>query len=143
MKAKEYLRQVEKLDAIITNKLIEKAQWYNTALNVTANTDGERVQSSGVQSKMAEAINKCVDMEREIDSIVDRLIAVKKDVVSTIERVDNPTEYNILHKRYIQYIPLKDIANQYDKDYGWATTCHGRALKSVQNILDKRLDKIG
>lgn len=138
MDAKCYLTQVARLDTIIQNKLIEKAQWYDIALGITANMSGERVQSSGAKSKMAEAVEKCVDMEAEIDRLVDRLIDTKKEVVATIEQVENPTEYDVLHKRYIQKMGLQEIADAYGKEYGWATTTHGRALKSVQAILDRR-----
>ena len=136
MKAQDFLRQVRKLDLQITNKLIEKQQWRDIALGITANMDGERVQSSGGKSKMADAVNKCVDIEAEIDNLVDRLIDVKKEVIQAIEQLDSPTEYDVLHRRYIQFQGLQDIADHYRKDYGWATTTHGRALKSLQEILD-------
>ena len=136
MKAQDFLRQVRKLDLQITNKLIEKRQWRDIALGITANMDGERVQSSGAKSKMADAVNKCVDIEAEIDNLVDKLIDVKKEVIQTIERLDSPTEYDVLHRRYIQFMSLQDIADHYKKDYGWATTTHGRALKNLQSLLD-------
>lgn len=136
--AKAYLRQVEKIDAKIRNKLIEQQQWRDIALGITANMDGEKVQSSGAQSKMANAVDKCVDMEAEINSLIDGLILVKREVIATIEQLDSPTEYNVLHMRYIQFIDLLDIADHYGKEYGWASTTHGRALKNVQNILDER-----
>lgn len=138
MKAQDFLRQVRKLDLQITNKLIEQQQWKDIALGITANMDGERVQSSGSKSKMANAVEKCVDMETEIDSLIDKLIDVKKEVIQTIERLDSPTEYDVLHRRYIQFLSLQEIADHYRKDYGWATTTHGRALKSLQEILDER-----
>ncbi len=136
--AQIFLEQVEKLDVRITNKLIEKQQWHDIALGITANMEGERVQSSGSQSKMADAINKCVDMEAEIDRLVDILIETKKEVIQTIEQVDSPIEYNLLHLRYIQFKDLQEIADHYGKEYGWATTTHGRALKNVQRIIDKK-----
>lgn len=136
--AKEYLKQVEKLDIRIKNKLIEQQQWREIALGITANMDGERVQSSGAKSKMADAVAKCVDIEAEINSLVDILIDTKKVVIQTIERLDSATEYNLLHLRYIQFKSLQEIADQYGRDYGWATTTHGRALKSLQTILDGR-----
>lgn len=136
--AQVFLEQCERLDARIKNKLIEKQQWKDIALGITADMDGERVQSSGAKSKMADAINKCVDMEAEIDSLIDQLIDTKKDVIQTIEQLYSPTEYNVLHMRYIQYMSLQEIADHYGKDYGWATTTHGRALKSVQDILDRK-----
>lgn len=138
VESKEFLKQVEKLDLRIKNKLIEQVQWREVALGITANMDGERVQATSGKSKMADAIDKCVDMEYEIDSLIDELIDKKKEVIAVIERLDSATEYNILHLRYIQYKSLQEIADQYDRDYGWVTTCHGRALKNVQKILDER-----
>lgn len=138
MDAKEYLKQVERLDVQIRNKLIEQKQWRDIALGITANMDGERVQSSGAKSKMADAIGRCVDMEVEIDSLIDNLVDLKKEVIQTIERLDSATEYDVLHRRYIQFQDLQEIADHYGKEYGWATTTHGRALKSVQSILDER-----
>ena len=133
------LEQPEKLDIQIRNKLIEKKQWHDIALGITANMEGERVQASGARSKMAEAVDKCVDMEAEIDSLVDELIDTKKEVIQTIEQLDSPIEYNVLHMRYIQYLSLQEIADHYHKDYSWATTTHGRALKSVRKVMEKRL----
>lgn len=138
MDAKLFLRQVESLDTRIKNKLIEIQQWRDIALGITANMDGERVSSSGgSKSKMADAIDKCVDMEAEVNRLIDELIDAKRDVIATIELLDNPTEYDVLHKRYIQFLSLQEIAGIYKKEYGWATTTHGRALKNVQNILNR------
>ena len=137
-KAQLYLERVEMIDSIIKNKLIEQQQWKDIALGITANMGGERVQSSGSQSKMADAIEKCVDMETEIDGLVDKLIETKKEVIQTIEQLDSPIEYNILHMRYIQFKDLQSIADHYHKEYGWATTTHGRAIANVQRILDEK-----
>jgi DNA-directed RNA polymerase specialized sigma subunit len=136
--AQVFLEQVERLDARITNKLIEKQQWKDIALGITANMDGERVQSSGAKDKMASAVERCVDMESEIDSLVDNLIEIKKEVIQTIEQLYSPTEYKLLHLRYIQYVPLKDIADMWGVEYTNVTTTHGRALKNVQDIIDKK-----
>lgn len=136
METKEFLKQPKKLDLQIKNKLIEQQQWRDLALGITANVSGERVQSSGSQQKMEDAITKCVDMEAEIDRLVDQLIDKKKEVIQTIEKLDSPTEYNVLHMIYIQYQTLQDVADHYKKDYGWATTTHGRALKSVQKVRE-------
>ena len=135
--AKSYLQQVERLDALIENKLIEKKQWEDMALGITASIGGERVQASGSQQKMADAVVKCIDIETEIDRLIDELINTKKSVIATIEKLPNPTEYKILHMRYIQNIGLADIAEMLNREYTTITTTHGRALKNVQNILDR------
>ena len=84
------------IDSILTNKLIEQRQWKDVALGITANMGGERVQSSGSKSKMADALDKCVDMEAEIDAQVDRLIAAKREVIATIEKLDSPISYTAI-----------------------------------------------
>ena len=137
MKAIDYLKQIEKLDTLIQNKSAEKARWKDVALGVTTTTDGERVKSSGSQQKMADAVNRYVDIEREIDSSVDRMVDLKKEIIRTIEQL-NPTEYDVLHKRYIQNMTFDEIAEAKRKSKSWATTVHGRALQSVQRILDDR-----
>ena len=136
--AKDFLKQVKILDVRIENKLIERQQWHDLALSITANMSGEVVQSSGSQSKMADALNACVDMEGEIFREVISLREKKKKVTETIERLDSPTEYDVLHMRYIQHKSLQDVADKYKKDYGWSTTVHGRALKNVQALLDAK-----
>lgn len=135
--AKEFLSQVKKLDLMIKNKLIEKQQWKDIALGITANMDGERVQSSGSQQKMSDAIVKCVDMEAEINSLVDKLIDIKREVIYTIEQLESPTQYNVLHMIYIQDKTLQEVADEYNMSYDWAATTHGRALKNVREIREK------
>lgn len=137
MEAKQFLREVERIDLRIKNKLIEQRQWRDIALGITANMGGERVQASGSQSKMSDAVIKCVDCEQEIERLIDELIDIKKRVIEAIEKVESPVEYDVLHRKYIQFQTLQEIADHYGYDYGWATTNHGRALKSLQAILDK------
>lgn len=134
-----FLARVEMIDALVENKLIEQRQWKDLARSITANMDGEKVKSSStVTSKMEEAVIKCVMVEEEIAAAVEKLIAEKKKVVRTIEELYSPTEYRVLHMRYIQYISLADIAEKMNKDYTWVTTVHGRAVKHVQDLLDRR-----
>ena len=147
MNAKNFLKQLKKLDKMIENKILEKAQWRSIAVGTTSSSQSvkingvlhnmEKVQSSGNQQKMADAIDRYVDIESEINQCIDRLIDTKKDVINVIEQL-NTTEYDLLHKVYVQYLTLEDVADAYDKTYSWATTVHGRALKHVQKILDER-----
>lgn len=136
-KAQKFLERVEMIDTIIENKLIEQRQWKALAYSITANMEGERVQSSGSKSKMADAVIKCLTLADEIPECVDKLIAEKQKVVQTIEKLYSPTEYKILHLRYIQYIPLSQIAEKLDWEYSRVTTAHGRAVKNVERIMNR------
>lgn len=147
MKAKEFLNQVKKWDTIIENKMIERQQWKDIAMSTTAQGTNitingiiqsmERVQSTANPQKMADAINRYVDIEKEINQCIDALVDAKKEVVGVIEQLA-ATEYDILHKVYVQHLTLYDVADKYNKTYSWVTTVHGRALKNVQIILDER-----
>lgn len=139
MDAKQFLNQLKKLDKMIENKIAEKARWKTMATKTTAQISGERIQSSGSKQKMADAVGSYLDIEREIDEQVDKLYDTRQEVISVIEKL-NTTEYDLLHKVYVQYLSLYDLADMYGKTYSWATTVHGRALKNVQKILDERDD---
>lgn len=137
MEAKQFLNQLKKLDKMIENKLAEKARWKTMATGTTANIGGERVQSSGSKQKMADAVGRYVDIEKEIDEQIDKLVDTRQEVISVIEKL-NTTEYDLLHKVYVQYLSLYEVASMYKNTYSWATTVHGRALKNVQKILNER-----
>lgn len=137
MNAKEFLLQIKKLDRMIENKQIEVQQLKELAENTSTSMSGERVQSSGNPHRIADAIGKYIDIEREIMRRVDDLVNIRCEVIAVIEQL-NAVEYDILHKIYVQNLTFYDVADYYDKTYSWATTVHGRALKQVQNILDER-----
>lgn len=137
MKAKDYLRQLKMLDRLIENKLAEKEQWKAMATSTTQQLTADRVQTSGNPQKMADAVCKIIEIEAEIDACIDNLVDTKRDVIKTLERL-NPTEYDLLHKVYVQFFTFDDVAVKKGKSYSWVTTVHGRALKNVQRILDER-----
>ena len=141
-KAQEYLEQVDKLNAMIENKMAESAQWRGIALGVTGCSEGERVQASGSQQKMADAIDRVVDLQTEINGLIDRLIGTKQEIIRTIELL-TATEYDVLHKRYIQGMTFDEIGAAKGKSKSWATTVHGRALQNLNMILDERGCKDG
>ena len=137
MNAKEFLLQIKKLDKLIENKLVEIQQWKDIAANSTTNMTGEKVDSTPNPRRTEDAICKYIDLEAEARNDFDRFIKAKNDVISVIEQL-NATEYDFLHKVYVQDFTLQDVADRYDMSYNWATTTHGRALKHVQIILNRR-----
>lgn len=141
MKAKDYLLQVMKIDKMIENKMYEKEHWFTMATKTTQASEGERVQTSGSSQRMADSVEKYVQIEKEIDEAIDCYINKKMEVISTIEQL-NYQEYDILHKVYIQGLKLYDVAEIYGKTYSWVTQLHGIALKNLQRILDKRCEKV-
>lgn len=140
--ARIYMLQLKKLNLQIENKLAEQQQIRAMALNITSRSDGDRVQSSSNPQKMAGAVEKLVDLEGEINDAVDALCSKRKEIIETIEQL-KPAEYDLLFHVYVLYSSLAAYAELRGKEYTWATTLHGRALKNVQAILsEKRMPKI-
>lgn len=135
--AQKFLEQY-KFNAVKTEcKLEERRFWHDLSLSITGQMGGERVQSSGDSDKMAKARDICMDMESEILEQVIKLASKQKEVTGVLAQLDNPTEYKLLHQRYIQFKELSVIADNFNSDYTWVTTCHGRALKSIEAILER------
>lgn len=137
MRAKDFLSQIAMLDTMIENKRAEVQRWKDIANNTCANMSGERVGSSGNHDMVANAICTYLDIEREE---IDTLLAKRKDIIGVIEKL-SPVEYDLLHKVYVQYFTLKEVAYMKKKSYSWATTTHEKALNNVQKILNKRSEQ--
>jgi hypothetical protein len=133
LQAIKYLRQIEKYNRLIENKAVEREQLRSIAYGITAKSDGERVQSSGNQQKMATAIERMVDLERQIESFE----AAKAEIIGTIEQLE-AIEYDILHKVYVQGYELKEIDIK-GYSYSWVKKKHREAISHVQRILDDRV----
>jgi uncharacterized protein YukE len=137
MQAKTYLKQIKKLNTLIENKKIEIEQLQAAAEGASSSLFSERVQTSVNPDRMANAIGKYIELEKELEKRLQELISVRQEIISTIEQLDT-VEYDTLHMIYVQNLTFYDVSAKYDKSYSWSTTIHGRALKSVQKILDKR-----
>jgi DNA-directed RNA polymerase specialized sigma24 family protein len=134
-KAKRFLGQIERLDCKITNKLAEIEQWKSIALGTTARLT-ERVQTSGSKDKMADAVNRYVEIEKEINKYIDELVDKRMEVIGVIEQLKT-RHYDILHKRYIQKLDYYQIAEIYDKSYTNTTSLHGRALVELEKLIER------
>ena len=153
--ARDFLLQIQRCDRMVNNKLAEAAQWKALALNTVSAPPpdtGVRVQSSSNQQKMSAAIDRYVDIEKEIDAYIDRLDVARREVIEIIEKLDT-VQYDVLHKMYVgvvdkndsamrtKYYTLNEIAESYDRSYSWAKGKRGQALKNVQRLLDARANE--
>ena len=135
--SQKFLAGYEMAAVKVECKLAERQQWHDLALSITGQMGGERVQSSGAKDKMAAAVGRCVEMEDEIMRLVDGLAKKQTQIIHAMDQMENPTEYKVLHLRYIQMKELKDIADIFHQTYDWTTTVHGRVRTALQEILDE------
>ena len=141
MDAREYLSQVKYMDQRIKNKLEEIEYWKDQAENpALAPFEAEKVQSTRNISKTADLICKYVDLQQELQQDIEELAAMRKQTIATLEQLPL-NEYDVLYKLYIQYeryYNMQAVADALEKSYSWVTMMHGRALKSLQKLIDER-----
>lgn len=151
MKAQAFLEQIQKLDKMIKNKRNEKERWLMLAMDTSAGAapdTGVRVQSSGSQSRMADAVDRSVDIGREIDEYIHKLSTARQQIIAVIEQLP-VDEYDVLHKLFVgevstdkqgrkhfRYLNLQEAADACGKSYSWARGIKGSALPKVKKIID-------
>lgn len=138
--ARKFLERIKKLDVVIQNKITEKAQWEALALATTSRLSEDKVQTTPNPQRKSEALEKVIDIELEIERLIDRLIYEKREVLQMIEQLP-AIEYDTLHRMYLQYFELSDIAKKHKKSYGWAKNMHYRSLVHLQELLNKEKRK--
>ena len=137
MQAIEYLKQLRSYETIIKNKMFERERWKALAYGTTAHSDGERVQASSNQQKMADAVVKYIEIEQEIGRYIDRLCDKRKGIMDTIALLD-VDEYDVLHQIYVQYKSMKEVAMDLDRSTSWVKHIRKNAINNLQKILDER-----
>lgn len=135
MDAKEYLQQVRNADIEINDKMEELADLEVLATKLGSLSDGDRVQASSSQDKMADIVCRIADLKTEIQAEISRLLELKKQVREVIEKVSEPVLISVLHKRYLQYKSWEQIAVEMNFTYRWCTKLHGKALIEVDGII--------
>lgn len=136
--AKEFLQQVRLYDIQIDSLLEEKAQLESLRDKITSAWGGEHVSGSGNQDKLGDTVAKIIDLERKIDSAVDRFVDKKAEVRAVIEKVKDHAHLELLLKVYIHYETLEKVACEMGYTYRNACYIHGRALQTVEAILAER-----
>lgn len=132
--AKEYLEYVEILDIHIANVQAKIDRYKASAVCITSQMGGERVQGSANKQKIAEAVAKYTDIEK------DELLPLKRqrdDILNTLERVRGRLCYIVLYEHYFQRKSLKRIARERKYSYSHIARKHTEGLAKLQKIIDR------
>ncbi len=133
MIAEKYLSRIEKIDAIISNKVKDYKRWVEIAEGLGDFSVSERVQSSKNLQKIPNAIGRYIDIDREIEA----LKRERLEIINTLEQLPN-TEYELLYQVYVKGYTLKEVADYFDRSYDWVKKRKRKALLMVQAVLDEK-----
>lgn len=136
MGAKEYLQQVRKLDILIGRKIEQRDSLRADTVRITAHSEGERVKSSGNLMRLSDTIAKIIDLEKEIDADIDKLVNLKKEIISVIDSIDHSEMIDLLYRRYLKYEKWEKIAVEMNYNIRWVYRLHGQALKKISEKME-------
>ena len=131
MTVKEYLGQAYRLDQRINSKLEQVASLNDLANKVTTTLTGMPKNPNRATSTMADAVTKIIDLQAEINSDIDRLVDLKREIVAVIKTVDNTEYQTLLEKRYLCFETWEQIA--VDMDY---------SIQHIYRLREKAYEEI-
>ena len=134
MTIKEYLSQAKFLDQRINSKIQQVAALNDLATKATSTLTGMPRNPNHATSTMEEAIAKIIDLQAEINSDIDTLVDLKRDLSATIKAVGNTEYQTVLEKRYLCFQSWEQIAVEMGYDLRWLYRIHGKALDEVQAV---------
>jgi len=139
MTAKEYLNQAYKLDLRIDTKIKQLDNLKDLAVKCTAALSGIPHNPSRSKTRMADTIEKIVDLQNEINTDIDRLIDLKREIVQVIKSVPDPEQQTILEKRYLCYLSWEQIAVDMNYSIQHIFRLHDKALENIKmrvNVIE-------
>ena len=131
MQAKEFLNKIRHIDMMIDCKLEQTSNLRSrlTSINVSM---GERVQSSLDPDKFTNTISKIVELEKEINDDIDKLVDLKSIARKAIESLENDVEKMVLYKRYFENKTFEQISVELNYSWRRIHQFHGDALKKLE-----------
>lgn len=133
MNAKEYLSKLYYLYSKIKEDKKRVERLKEQADKRTSTLSPDKVQTSGSQTKQADAVCEWVDIERQIAEDEAKM----QEIVNTIEQL-KPYESAVLYQRYKYDKSLGEISRDIHRSYSWVSKIHGIGVKKIQYILDER-----
>ena len=132
MTVKEYFRQAYRLDQRINSDLEEVAKLREMATSVGSPGFEEHYNPNRpTEAPFVHGLEKVWEMEQKIDQEIDRLIALKEQIRTVIDRVENADEQMVLRYRYIHNYTWERIGDELFADESTIRRWHGRALQHV------------
>lgn len=131
MTNKERLNQAYHLDLRIESKLQQVESLRALAAKATTTYGAEPVSGTRDVHKREEIICKIVDLQAEINSDIDSLVDLKRELREMIEAVPNVSYRTILELRYLNFRTWEEIA-----------VAMGYTLRNLRYMRDKAIESL-
>ena len=137
MRAEEFLSRAYRLDQQIQSKVAQLSRLRACTCGSGLRYGDVKVQSSGQNSRVEDAVLKIMEEEQAINEEIDRLVEIKRQIREVINQVDDVTCRLLLEKRNLLFETWPKICMDMRIGERWAQTRHKDAVMIVQGILDR------
>lgn len=136
MTPKEYLQQYR--DAVRRAAAAQDHldELRSMATRITPNYSSEGGGTHQTGDKLGAAVARILDAESRVSDELEMLEATEREVVKTINGVQDGTLNTLLYERYINGKTWEQIAVQMNYTYRRVTQLHGKALNAVKDFLE-------
>ena len=136
MTTKEWLNRGYKLDKEINALLKEQSAALTRATGSTCGTSAERVQTSRRNTTEDRFINYASYSEL-IDNRIDELYAIKQEILSAINKVNDAVLRTLLIEKYVNFHTWEQIACNMNYSYVHVVhNLHPKALNAISKIVN-------
>lgn len=133
MDTKEYLSQyhdaVRKID-----KLKKEVEYYNHMSSTIPGMNFDQVRVDGtkkMEAPFTKWIHKALDCELKIKEIEIQLPAIKDEIITTIEKLDDTELKSVLIFKYIDLLSWSETAKEMYCSYATVRRKHSQALEQI------------
>ncbi|KZL92838.1 DUF1492 domain-containing protein [Clostridium magnum] len=133
MMAKEFLRQAYRLNELINSDLEELQNLRELSRSISSPVFEEKI--SGTKSTdppFVRYVGKIIDLEKQIQQEVDRLVKLKSDIREAINQMQNVDEKLLLRYRYINFLNWEEICVNLNVSIRTVHRLHSSALQHLK-----------
>ena len=139
MTAKEWLQRGWEIDRRIGELKLEKEQMFALATSTTGHILDDNIRGNGGNSSEAKMI-KYTEYSQELDSQIDKLLEIKREILKAIKSVDDRNMQQLLTMRYITFKKFEQIAIEMNYSYRQVLRLHGEALLKIKDVIECHID---
>ncbi|MCM1441140.1 MAG: hypothetical protein NC131_18355 [Roseburia sp.] len=130
--AREFLSQAYHLDQRISSKIEQVESLNDLARKAGCAISGMPRNPDRAVSPMADAVERIVDLQAEINGDIRRMVELKARIMAAIREVEDPELQTLLEQRYLNFHTWGQIAEDMGYNARHLYRLHDRALLEIK-----------
>ena len=140
MNAKTFLGQAYRIDQRINSKMEQISCLRELAEKATHTLKTQPLSSTRNTHLMEHIIVKIIDLENELNTEIDKLIELKREIIGVIKAVKSSECQILLELRYLCFMNWAKIAIEMNYSNQHIYRLHDKALHTVASMIGGRYE---